>query len=90
MKFDSLARTESQKSDAEGQLFIKSLFISLCKGTSIILNFGLVERSGQMDLESSIRKFQEMNKQLTLGTDVTEETHLNSTSSLTSIDQKLK
>ena len=51
---------------------------------------GQVERSGQMDLESSIRKFQEMNKQLTLGTDVTEETNLNSTSSLTSIDQKLK
>ena len=53
-------------------------------------NLGQVERSGQMDLESSIRKFQEMNKQLTLGTDVTEETNLNSTSSLTSIDQKLK
>ena len=56
----------------------------------MIKNLGQVERSGQMDLESSIRKFQEMNKQLTLGTDVTEETNLNSTSSLTSIDQKLK
>ena len=43
-----------------------------------------------MDLESSIRKFQEMNKQLTLGTDVTDETHLNSSSSITSMDQKLK
>ena len=53
----------------------------------MVKNLGQVERSGQMDLESSIRKFQEMNKQLTLGTDVTEETHLNSTSSLTSIDQ---
>ena len=56
----------------------------------MVKNLGQVERSGQMDLESSIRKFQEMNKQLTLGTDVTEETNLNSTSSLTSIDQKLK
>ena len=70
--------------DRDSQVSLKYDVIFMVK------NLGQVERSGQMDLESSIRKFQEMNKQLTLGTDVTEETNLNSTSSLTSIDQKLK
>ena len=90
MKFDSLARTESQKSDAEGPRFKGFVRVLVDLVVVTIKNLRQVERSGQMDLESSIRKFQEMNKQLTLGTDVTEETHLNSTSSLTSIDQKLK